>query len=81
MLGSHRGFANTLHSEPHEEASIREALGVCSNIDRERGMGVLPLSLYMSDTLPLIHNTVSETSWLKPEHWEQTFLYRSYDNG
>ena len=35
MLRSHWGFANTLHSEPHEEASLRETF-VCAAAQGER---------------------------------------------
>lgn len=52
MLRCHWGFANTLHSQPHEEASLGEA---CVYVAEKPGH---PPLCQISGTLLPIHNTV-----------------------
>lgn len=62
MPRSHWGFANTLHSKPHEDASLRET-AVCTTTQRENCVQ------YTSDTLHLMYNTVDCITLLSSLNW------------
>lgn len=64
MLRSHWGFANTLHSEPQEEASLRETL-VYTAAQREAWVSSTVSNTNLIPSSPVtsmyLHNTAEHT--------------------